>query len=294
MDLPSPDTLTCFLAAAELRSFRAAAHRVALSPAAFGERIRRLEEQVGAPLFERTPRSVVLTERGAELVPQARLALEEVRRCVLGGARLPFALTLGTRFELGMSWLVPALSSLQDARPERTIHLRFGDAPDLMANLREERIDAAVTSSRLVESGFSHATLHPESYVFVGAPGLVADRPLDGPADAGSHRLIDIGPDLPLFGYLLEAGADTSDWPFAALSFMGTIGAVRSRVLAGAGVTVLPHYFVEEDLAAGTLVALCPSLRLREDAFRLVWRRGHPRARELQRLAGELRSRPLR
>lgn len=293
MDLPSPETLSCFLAAAELRNFRAAASRVALSPAAFGERIRRLEEQVGAPLFERTTRSVALTERGAELVPRARQAVEASLRCLEGGSRLPFALTLGTRFELGMSWLVPGLAALEAARPERTLHLHFGDTPDLMANLREDRIDAAVTSARLVESGFAHATLHPETYVFVAAATLAAERPLTGPADADLHRLIDISPDLPLFRYLLDAGADSPDWPFAGRSFLGTIGAVRARVREGAGVAVLPEYFVAEDLAARVLVRVAAGLRLREDAFRLVWRQGHPRERELRSLAAELRGRPL-
>lgn len=293
MDLPAPDTLACFLAAADLRNFRAAARRVALSPAAFGERIRRLEDQVGEPLFVRTTRTVALTERGAELVPRARRAIEEARRCLDGGARMPYALTLGTRFELGMSWLVPSLPQLAKTRPERTIHLHFGDADDLLEGVREGRVDAAVSSSRIVGGGLVHATLHPESYVFVAAPGLLAARPFEGPSDAAAHTLVDVHADLPLFRYLLDAGADTADWPFSALSYMGTVAAVHARVCAGAGVAVLPTYFVEPDLASGALTLLCPKFALREDAFRLVWRQGHPRDRVLLDLAAELRARPL-
>jgi DNA-binding transcriptional LysR family regulator len=292
MMLPDPESLACFLAAAELRNFRAAARRNALSPPAFGERIRKLEDLLGGPLFERTTRAVRLTERGVRLVPQARRCIEEARRC-MEGAVVPFDLTLGTRFELGMSWIVPALGPLEVARPERTLHLRFGDSPELLAALRADRIDGLVSSFRLAEPAFDQAILHRETYVFVASPALVEATPLRGPEDAHRHRLLDIAADLPLFRYLLEAGPEAEDWPFASTCGLGTIGAIRARVCQGAGVAVLPTYFVTQDLQAGTLIRLCPDLPLNEDSFRLTWRRGHALASELRALAGELRERPL-
>jgi LysR family transcriptional regulator, glycine cleavage system transcriptional activator len=291
LDLQS---LRCFLVAAELRNFRAASSRVALSPAAFGERIQRLEELVGAPLFVRTTRSVSLTEAGTRLLPHALACLEEAQRCLqLSEGRRPLALTLGTRFELGLDWLVPLLEELEGARPERSIHLHFGDSADLLAGLRADRIDAIVSSVRITEAGFDHATLFPESYVFVGAPDLLERLPLRSPADAAAHRLLDVSPDLPLFRYLLEAGADSRDWPFARAWYLGTIAAIRSMVLRGAGVAVLPRYFVEADLNAGRLRQPLPERPLREDAFRLIWRAGHPAERELRVLAEELRGRGM-
>lgn len=59
-------------------------------------------------------------------------------------------------------------------------------------------------------------------------------------------------------------------------------------------VAVLPEYFVKDDLAAGRLRQLVPDVPLREDAFRLVWRAGHPLEDRLVALADELRERPLR
>src|SRR5689334_25354523 len=61
------ESLRCFLAAARLLNFRNASRAVALTPAAFGQRIRQLEEQLGVELFARTTRSVSLTERGIAL-----------------------------------------------------------------------------------------------------------------------------------------------------------------------------------------------------------------------------------
>lgn len=72
--LPSLDSLRCFAAAARLLNFRAAARTVALTPAALGQRIQKLEEELGAQLFRRTTRSVALTEAGLALLPAASSA----------------------------------------------------------------------------------------------------------------------------------------------------------------------------------------------------------------------------
>ena len=69
--LPSIENLRCFLEAARALNFRKAARAVALTPTAFGARLKQLEDQVGAQLFVRTTRSVSLTETGLSLVPLA-------------------------------------------------------------------------------------------------------------------------------------------------------------------------------------------------------------------------------
>ncbi len=290
--LPDLQSLRCFEAAAVQGSFRAAANAVALSPAAFSDRIRRLEEDLGVVLFQRTTRQIGLTPAGEKLLPQARVALAEARRCVElahDGVAPPFELTLGTRFELGMSWLIPALDPLAEARPERLLHLHFGDTPHLMAALAQGRVDAVVGSMRLTKAHLSTALLHEEGYRFVGTPSCQ----LRSWRDAERLALVDIGPELPLFRYWQDGVPASQVWEFAQIQYMGTIGAIRARVLAGAGVAVLPDYFVEADLEAGRLVELLPEYRPASDWFRLVWRSGHARERELRELAESLRALPL-
>src|SRR5262247_2851989 len=107
--LPDLESLRCFEVAARHANFRRAARQVHLSPAAFGDRIRRLEEQLGTPLFDRTTRKVELTIAGERVLAQARRVLEEAARC-FEVARDPNAprtieMTVGTRFELGLSWI---------------------------------------------------------------------------------------------------------------------------------------------------------------------------------------------
>ena len=292
--LPDLESLRCFVAAATQPTFRAGARAVALSPAAFSTRIRALEEQVGAPLFHRTTRRVALARAGERLLPEARAALAAAERAMRAAREdrpTPFELTIGTRFELGMSWLVPALDGLSRARPERTLSLFFGDV-ELLPRVRGGTIDAAVTSVRLAYADVRHAALHEERYVFVAAPSL--RRPLAGPDDARLHALLDVHPDLPLFRYFLDASPAGAVWPFARVEHLGAIAAIRHRVLEGAGVAVLPLYFVRDDLRRKRLKLLLPRVRLPSDFFRLVWRAGNPREPELAALAAELRKLPLR
>ncbi len=294
--LPDLESLRCFDAAATRLNFRAAAAQVALSPAAFSDRIHRLEEQLGHALFHRTTRRVTLTRAGERLWPRVRTALDAARACLSAGAEgeAPYELTISTRFELGLSWLVPALERLERAHPERTLHLHFGDSPEMLLALRRGTIDCAVSSARLVEANLRYALLHREAYVLVAAPALLKRTPFSRPEQSAGHRLLDISGDLPLFRYFLDAQPAEERWSFERAQHLGTIGAVRARALAGQGVAVLPRYFVGGDVKAKRLQALFGSRPLQADHFRLVWRKGHPREAQLEQLADELRALPIR
>jgi DNA-binding transcriptional LysR family regulator len=288
------DSLRCFDAAATTLNFRAGAGRVHLSPAAFSDRIHRLEDDLGAPLFVRTTRQVELSDAGRRLLPLARELLagaERLRAVGRGPAdRSPYELYVGTRYELGLSWLCPLLTELERARPERMIHLYNGDGPDLVLRLERGDLDAIVASVRLTSPKLSYAALHPEDYVFVSKRPCLKRR-----EDARALTLVDVSRDLPLFRYLMDAVPDAEPWPFARVEHMGGIGNIRRRLFDSDGrVAVLPRYFVQPDLAAKRLVRLLPRAALRSDSFRLVWRTGHPRTAELLALAEELRSCPLR
>ncbi len=128
----------------------------------------------------------------------------------------------------------------------------------------------------------------------VAKSSLIKRQKLNEPGDARHHVLLDVHEDLPLFRYFLDARSGKEVWQFRQLSYLATIAAVRARVLEGAGVCVLPLYFVKDDLAAGRLVRLMPKTKLPSDWFRLVWRSGHQREAELQQLAAELSELPLR
>lgn len=296
MNLPDTESLRCFVAAATHRNFRKAAKEVALSPAAFSDRIGRLEDLLGVRLFARTTRSCVLTRDGDKALVHARAALDATRACVEASKSgpLPFDLTLGTRWELGLSWIVPGLEALSKRCPERRLHLYFGDTDGLLRALDDSLCDAVVTSARINHAALVMAALHEERYVFVASPKLVRSKPLANAEDAQQHTLLDAHKDLPLFRYFLDGRSAKESWRFAHIEHLGTIGAIAIRARLGAGVAVLPRYFVRDDLKKRSLVELFPKAKIHSDFFRLVWRRAHPRDVELQTLAADLRTMPLR
>jgi LysR family glycine cleavage system transcriptional activator len=296
MPAPSIDNLRCFLAASRLLRFREAARSVALTPAAFGQRIKQLEDQVGAALFARTTRKVRLTEAGLALLPYAErclATLEEGVRAARGEiGPPPQDLLLGTRHELGMSWVVPQLGTLAAERPYLNLHLYFGAGTDLHRKVRALEIDCAVTSARLDDPKLDSVRLHREDYVLVGARHLFATTPLDKPEHAQHHTLLDIGPDLPLFRYVREA-KEGDRLRFGKHTYLGTTAAIQRRVVDGAGVAVLPAYLVATNLAKKELVTVLPKVLLRYDHFRLVFRADDTRRALFESLGASLARVPL-
>jgi len=296
-DLPDPASIACFVAAARQLNFRAAAQQVSLTPAALGKRVAQLEALLGAKLFQRTTRRVALTDAGAALLPRAQALLKAADDCVRAArgeeGPPPVDLVVGTRHELGLSWLVPMLDDLSRALPHVTLHLYFGSGQDLELRVRTGEVDCAVTSRSTTDPKLTSQRLHTETYVLVGARSLLRRHPLARPEDARDHVLIDAhAAALPLFRYLRDAPGAPS-LAFASTRALGTIAAIRQVVLKGRGVAVLPDYLVQGDLARRRLVRLLPKVRPLSDHFRLLYRRDDPRSALFVTLAREMLRRPL-
>jgi DNA-binding transcriptional LysR family regulator len=294
--LPSIDSLRCFVEAARLLNFRKAARKVGLTPAAFGARIRQLEDQMGAPLFQRTTRVVTLTERGFALVPYARRCIDSAEDCVHAGRGDKGApvteIVLGTRHELGLSWVVPQLGALARKLPQMELHLYFGSGSDLLIRVRTAEVDCAITSARLADTKIDAISLHEESYAFVGATSLLARVPFTRPEHARDHTLLDASTELPLFSYFRDAHKGKT-YEFSRIVRLGAIGAIRLRALEGAGVAVLPEYLIGEDLRKKRFKRIMPSVTPLADYFRLVFRNDDPRRSLFEALAKHLAASPL-
>lgn len=296
MMLPDIDSLRCFVAASTHKNFRRAASEVALSPAAFSDRISRLEDLLGVRLFARTTRTCALTLEGEKALAHAKRVIASARACLEAAQEgpIPFDLVIGTRWELGMSWLVPGLTGLEAVCPERRLHLMFGDTDGHLRALEQATCDAVVTSARISQVAHEGAALHEETYALVASPKLLSRTPLRTHEDAAFHTLLDAHKDLPLFRYFRDGRPARESWRFGHIERLGTIGAIAARAREGCGVAVLPRYYVERDLAKRVLIEPFPKARVGSDFFRLVWRKDHPRDADLQRLAADLRAMPLK
>ena len=130
--------------------------------------------------------------------------------------------------------------------------------------------------------------LHLEEYVFVGSADALENNPLERPGDAAQHTLIDINESLPLFCYWRDAPGGVDSMRFGFVRRVGTIAAIRSLVIQGDGVAVLPKYFVRDDLESGRLKTIMPAVTPVNDYFRLVFRSDDPKRSLFERMARKL------
>ncbi len=142
--------LRYFVTIADEGSFTAAADRLGVRQSAASAAVRRLEETLGSPLFERTSHSLALTDAGTALLPQARRTLEaadEARAAVdavTGG--LAGTVRLGTvEYTNGLD-VAAALRAFRGANPRVGVSLtHVGDgATQLVYDVRDGRLDLAL------------------------------------------------------------------------------------------------------------------------------------------------------
>jgi LysR family transcriptional regulator, glycine cleavage system transcriptional activator len=296
--VPSLENLRCFAAAARLPTFRAAARAVSLTPAALSQRIRQLEDQLGVRLFERTTRSVSLTSAGLALMPAVAGVFSSVEECLRAarGEREAVAveLTIGSRIELGLSFLLPSHDQLLAACPGFSLHYFFGSGGELLGRVRARELDCAITSARFTDAALLGVPLHQEDYVFVAERRMLRRQPLSRVEHAAAHTLLDVDASLPLYRYWREAAGRLGRLRFGQSWMVGAGAAMHQLILAGRGVGVLPSYMAAEDLRKSRLQVLFPSVTPHFDHFRLVFRTDDSRRAHFEKLAAALLALPLR
>ena len=128
------NALQAFLAVAETASFSQAAERLFLTQPAISKRIAALEEGLGARLFDRIGRQVVLTEAGKALLPRAEriiAELEDSRRAITNlGGEVAGRLTVGTSHHIGLHRLPPILRQFTERYPKVELDIRFMDSEE--------------------------------------------------------------------------------------------------------------------------------------------------------------------
>lgn len=136
--------IQAFLAVAEQGSFSQAAHVLHITQPAVSKRIAQLEDQVGAPLFERLARRVELTEWGERLMPAAlqyRQALEEIASTSLDvGQNLSGRLRIALSHYAGLHVLPDALSRFNQQHPAVLLDLRFVNSEEALTAVAQGNV----------------------------------------------------------------------------------------------------------------------------------------------------------
>jgi DNA-binding transcriptional LysR family regulator len=143
------------LAAVETGSFAAAARKVGRSESAVSLQIKRLEEQIGEPVFLRTGKQMTLTGTGARLVEYARrlLDLNDEALSVASDNSIGGTVTLGVPHDVTETWLPAVIEGFRRSHPSATLKVVEGRSAILLSRLADEQIDLAIVFSATTPKG---------------------------------------------------------------------------------------------------------------------------------------------
>jgi len=270
--------LMAFLEICRTQSFAKAAEQMAMSPSGMSMLVKELEEQVGARLFERTTRSVALTDAGRRLRPVAQRIVDELAAVheVIAGteAAVRSRLDIAATPMVSASLLPPVMRAFADSHPQVRVHLADVDVSTVRARVLDGEADLglgffvkpAVGLQRQPVRRFRLMRIAPPGDV---PPGLGPSRPWTSlaavpliglPLDNPIQTLIDV--------HLARIGRAADPGPR-----MNLIGTLVAMVRAGIGHAVLPSFALDECLRQGLSVSLLTQPAVHLDLF-LVSRRG--------------------
>jgi LysR family hydrogen peroxide-inducible transcriptional activator len=293
MDLPSLRQLECLVAAAEHKSFSAAARACFITQPSLSAQIQQLEARLGVELFERRGRRVLLTSVGRELVAAARRVVADARAFVdvaesckepLGGI-----LRLGVIPTVAPYLLPAALARLHARYPKLGVQVVESPTARLVAELDAGELDVVLVALE-AELGNAETTALFEDVFELLAPAdhALARKKRVGLEDLADQVVLLLDHEHCLRDQTLslcqEARARTTD-DFRATSLATLVEMVRS----GIGVTLLPRLAATTELRGDRGLALVPFRSSPARTIGLAWRRGSPRRRDYELLAGVLR-----
>lgn len=238
--------LEYLVALAEHRHFGRAAEASYVSQPTLSTQLKKLETELGVPLFERTSRTVLLTSAGERIVERARRVLDEVDdiHTIARRTRDPRSGTirLGIFPTLGPYLLPHVLPRVHAEMPDLEVLLVEERTGDLLDRLRAGTLDAAVLALPIADDAFHVDPMFTEDFV-LAAPAAGGDPgPVTVDALAGQDvLLLEDGHCLrdQALSVCRQAGAHERDG-FRATS----LETLRLMVGSGVGVTLLPRLAV--------------------------------------------------
>ncbi|MBK1838704.1 LysR family transcriptional regulator [Azospirillum sp. YIM B02556] len=257
--LPDFEGLAMFAKVVEERSFAGAARTMGVSVATVSRAVGRLEERLGARLFNRTSRRLALTdfghslaERATRLYDEAEAAENAVREM---SSRPRGLIRLAVPMSFGLRWVAPLLPDFFRLYPEISIDLHLSDAA---VDLVGDGFDAALRIAVLPDSSLVARRLCGVAPVVLAAPSYLArhgeprhPRELNGHHCLGYayRRRQDI------WRFTNSAGEEESVTPTGPLRVTNA-DALVPMLLEGLAIAELPEFMAADLLADGRLTAI--------------------------------------
>jgi len=271
--------LTAFVAVAEQRSFAKAAAQLGIAPSTLSQTIRALEERLGVRLFERTTRSLALTDAGSAFYETCVRILRELAEAeaILAAQKLePMGrIRIDLPATFGRLAVLPIVTKLCEQYPNLLPHVTFTDR---FVDIVEEGVDVAVRIGAMSEwpASIAHHYVGNERLIFCASPSYLERRGEPMTTDALiEHDCICYG----------RPDGTVSSWTFAseggsvvrrALPYrlvFGDAEAQLAAVEAGLGIAQLATWLADDKLRTGRLVEVLAEFSTDGLPLFLIWQR---------------------
>lgn len=246
------NALRAFEAAARHLSFTRAAIELCVTQTAISHQVKLLEERVGATLFKRLPRGLMITDEGLALLPTLRDSFDRMADILqrFEDGHLQEVLSVGAVGTFAVGWLLPRLTEFQDLYPFIDIRLSTNNN---RVDIAAEGLDFAIRFGNGAWHDTEAEELFSAPLSALCIPTMAAQ--LKSPHDVAQQTLLrsyraDEWPD-----WFSEAGVASPR--IKGIVFDSSVPMVEAA-LQGSGVALAPPLMFQRHLSAGDLVQPFP------------------------------------
>jgi len=237
--------LRYIVAVAQERSFGRAAAKCFVSQPALSVAIQKLEEELGAPLFERGKSEVTATPVGARVVEQAQKVLEEAARikelAQAGRNQLVGTLKLGVIYTVAPYLLPDLIPELHERAPEMPLEIEENLTENLEVALKSGGVDCAIIALPFNPPGVVTEFLYEEPFQVVVPRGHKwARRKSIAPGELSGEHAILLNVGHCFRDQVLDACPELNRGE-SHVTRTNSLETVRNMVASGLGVSVLPR-----------------------------------------------------
>ncbi len=258
---------------ADLGSFTEAAKELKMAKSAVSRHIALLEKEVGARLLNRTTRQLSLTEVGRIYFQSCQRIIDETQFMANEISVLQNqptgSLKVAATNSIGDTYIAPLIVEFMRLYPHIKIDFMLQDQ---VVDMIEEEIDVSIRVGWLKDSNLIAKKITDSRMVLMASPAYIKKySPISIPKELESHQWV-----------ICTLLSNPTEWVFKhkkqneKVSVKGNITtnnaqAVKNLLLAGAGISVLTHFMVAEELQEGRLVELLPGYDLGSAGVYLVY-----------------------
>lgn len=237
------------------KHFGRAAERCHVSQPTLSVAVKKLEDELGIPLFERSKSSIRVTETGSQIIEQAQRVLDQVgviRDMAQNGKnQLNSPLKVGAIYTIGPYLFPHLLPELRRGAPEMPLFIEEGYTQDLRKKLRQSELDAIIIALPFEEPEVVTLPLYDEPFVVLLPAGhpLTKEKSLSA-EQLAEEQLLLLGPghcfrdqvleSCPPLENAIAARATSTNGRPALVTEGSSLETIRHMVASGLGITVLP------------------------------------------------------